>query len=74
MNATNITLGRLRTERALSVLFHPKEILIINKLMNLEQLTKIENERYSRVIKPKLNAVIDLYELAIVTRSKGFEA
>lgn len=72
MNNTkaNIDLAKLREERALIVLFSSKQIEVIRKVLNLGKLSKVENEVYSRTVRPKLNAIIDICQLAIVTRSK----
>ncbi len=60
----------IRINRGLSLLFSKKQNLIINKIINFEQLNKTESEVYSRVVKPKLNGIIDLYDLAKVLRDK----
>lgn len=60
----------LRIIKALSNLFTDKQINILKKLMNAENLTKQENEIYSRTLKPKINAIIDLNDIAISIRDK----
>lgn len=65
-----LELEAFRKEKALKLLFKPKQIEIIRKVMKLQKLSKRENEVYSRTIKPKMNAIIDFYETAIVVRSK----
>ena len=70
MNDTKRNLKDIRDERALNVLFAPNQIAIIKKILTVEKLTKIESEVYSRIIKPKLNAIIDAHEVAIIARTK----
>jgi hypothetical protein len=65
-----IDLKSVRERRALGALFKPRQLEIIDKILRMEKLSKIENEVYSRKIKKKLNAIIDVYNIAIVTRSK----
>ncbi len=43
---------------------------IISKILAIEKLNARENEVYSRVIKPRLNAIIDFYDIAIMARNK----
>lgn len=61
---------KLRQIKAFSVLFTEKQITILKKMMNAEKLNKQENEVYSRTLKPKINAIIDLYETAVSIRDK----
>lgn len=63
-------LKNMRIWLALNQLFSKKQIKILNKMNNFEELTKTENECYSRIIKPRLNAVIDLYEFSLLLRDK----
>lgn len=65
-----IDLKSVRERKALGALFKPRQLEIIDKILRMEKLSKIENEVYSRKIKKKLNAIIDVYNIAIVTRSK----
>ena len=60
----------LRTIKALSRLFTDKQITILRKLINAESLTKQENEIYSRTLKPKINAIIDIYDISVSIRDK----
>lgn len=60
----------IRTKRAMHNIFSDKQIKIIQKMIRFEELTKTENEYYSRVIKPKMNAIIDLQDLAFALRDK----
>ena len=60
----------LRTIKALSRLFTDKQITILRKLINAESLTKQENEIYSRTLKPKINAIIDIYDVSVSIRDK----
>jgi hypothetical protein len=70
MEVIKTNLKRTKEERALAVLFTTKQINILKKVLALEKLTVVENVSYSRAVKPKLNAIIDLYEIAIAGRSK----
>jgi Na+/serine symporter len=70
MNTTKANFRIVRRERALSMFFTQNQVAIIKKIINMERLTALENATYSRRIKPRLNAVIDLYDMAITARSK----
>jgi hypothetical protein len=60
----------LRLTKAESRLFTGKELKIIKKMLDMEPLTAREANRYSRTIKPKINAVIDFYNTALLVRNK----
>lgn len=60
----------LRLAKAERWLFTVKELRIIKKILDIELLNTLETNRYSRTIKPKLNAIIDFYNIAILARSK----
>ena len=60
----------LREIKAFLVLFTEKQITILKKMINAEKLNKQENEIYSRTLKPKINAIIDLNETSLSIRDK----
>lgn len=60
----------LRVRKAANSLFTKKQMEIINKILALEKLNRIESEAYSRTIKPRINAIIDFYDIAIIARNK----
>ena len=61
---------KIRQIKAFSLLFTEKQMVILKKMINTEKLNKQENEVYSRILKPKINAIIDLYEIALLIRDK----
>jgi Txe/YoeB family toxin of Txe-Axe toxin-antitoxin module len=61
---------RIRQLRALNRLFSSNQIEILLKISRFEKLSKTQNEYYSRIIKPKINAIIDMYEFALLFRDK----
>lgn len=61
---------KIRFWRALNQLFSKKQISILNKIIKFEDLSKTERECYSRIIKPRLNAIIDLYDFSLLFRDK----
>ena len=61
---------KIRLWRALNQLFSKKQISILDKIIKFEELSKTERECYSRVIKPRLNAIIDLYDFSLLFRDK----
>ena len=61
---------KIRLWRALNQLFSKKQISILDKITKFEELSKTERECYSRVIKPRLNAIIDLYDFSLLFRDK----
>jgi hypothetical protein len=64
-------LESFRRETAFRLLFHTEgQRKIIEKVITMQNLSKSENEIYSRRIKPKINAIIDFYQTALVVRSK----
>ncbi len=67
---TNLDAKIVREERALSRLFTQKQVAIIKKILALEQLSNSENVVYSKTIKPRLNAIIDLQSTALAARYK----
>jgi hypothetical protein len=60
-----------RLENALEKLFTVRQIEIINNVRELKKLTKTEEVQYSGVIKPRIEAIIDFYPLALQVRNKG---
>lgn len=61
----------LETQFALSKLFKRKQKEIISKILNEKELTKTEYEYYIRIIKKRLDAIIQLKDIAqIVIRKK----
>jgi hypothetical protein len=60
----------LRLAKAEKWLFTAKELRIIKKLLDVQPLDKLEANRYYRTIKPKINAIIDFYSIALIVRSK----
>ena len=60
----------IRTWIALNQLFSKKQIKILKKMNDFEELSKTEKECYSRILKPRLNAIIDLYEFSLLYRDK----
>jgi len=72
MKNTKYVLGlkTIRQEKALGIIFKQRQREIVKKVLQMETLTTIENQVYSRKIKPRLNAIIDIYEIAIIARSK----
>lgn len=69
-NSFLTNLERLRIEKAKSILFTHHQRKVIEKVINLEHLNSRESQLFSRRIKPKINAVIDYYSIAIVVRSR----
>jgi len=68
---TIIKLDSFRREKAFRILFSTdRQRAIIEKVINMQNLSKSENETYSRRIKPRINAIIDFYQTALVVRSK----
>ncbi|MFH1228995.1 MAG: hypothetical protein V1678_01050 [Candidatus Aenigmatarchaeota archaeon] len=66
----NYNIEGLRTAKAERRLFTEKELRIIRKILDVLPLSPLEANRYSRTIKPKVNAIIDLYDIAVLVRSK----
>ena len=66
----NYDLGSLRLDKAMMILFKKRQIEIINKVIGLKKLNKTETEYFSRTIKPRINAIIDFYQTAIMVRDK----
>jgi len=64
------SLSSLRTQKAANILFTKKQMDIIAKVMALEKLDRREGEIYSRTVKPRLDAIIDFYYIAITAREK----
>ncbi len=67
---SNYALEGLRLAKAEKWLFTNKELRIIKKILDVQPLDKLEANRYSRTIKPKINAIIDFYSIALVARNK----
>lgn len=67
---SNYKIENLRLTKAERQLFKAKQLKIIQKILDMEPLTSLEANRYSRKIKPKLNAIIDFYNIAILARNK----
>ena len=61
---------KMRIWLALNQLFSKNQIKILKKINDFEVLSKTEKEYYSRIIKPRLNAIIDLYEFSLLLRDK----
>jgi len=70
MKYTKLYLKEFRQEKALAMLFTPRQRKIIEEIITMQKLSKVDNEVYSRTIKPRLNAIIDVYEIAIIARAK----
>lgn len=58
------------TRLALAELLSPKQIEILNKVMDGDKLTKTEYEYYSRIVKKRLDAITKAYEFAMVALEK----
>lgn len=67
---SNYALEGLRLTKAEKWLFTNKELRIIKKILDVQPLDKLEANRYYRTIKPKINAIIDFYSIALVARNK----
>jgi len=67
---SNYAIEGLRIAKAEKWLFTNRELNIIKKILDVQPLDKLEANRYSRTIKPKINAIIDFYNTALLVRSK----
>lgn len=63
-------LAAFRRERAARRLFTERQMQIMSKVLNMEDLTTTEGEVYSRTLKPRINAIIDFYSTAVLLRDR----
>lgn len=61
--------GRVHRE-ALSLLFTEHQIMILAKKLAGKELSKTEREKWSRDLKKRWNAIVDLHDLALLVRDK----